>query len=385
MEAQIRYLSDYRSPLPFPSESYAAGGDELRDDLHTWLATARFRRFAVADALKGSEHFYRHMPEDNMVFGGTVTQENGHPLKTGTVVAYNTANNLVYNADINEQGQFRIAVDDFAEGDEFYVEAADKKGRHGKYTYDMADDVFPDVAPQTLHRAEWQALEIAGEAPSGRHSQWKAGRFDLPEVAVTARTKRQKRVPTNKFYATHYIDREEIEKKDYHSLYEILTRMQGIEIQFGNAEQGRKVKIRSTRGQSLIRGDASVKVILDGMRIEDDEDMPFGGELTNLMEMPAFEIESVELLSPWQTNAYISGAINGALYIKTRNARKPEQVQTKGIYYRPVGLSHAGMAKTAPPACVAHQAGQHFLMVDEITADGVKSRVYLINVAESTR
>ena len=61
-------------------------------------------------------------------------------------------------------------------------------------------------------------------------------------------------------------------------------------------------------------------------------------EIESVLDMPAFEIESVKLLKPWETLAYVHGALDGAVLVKTRLGNKKAAV-SKGTYYTPMGLS----------------------------------------------
>lgn len=94
----------------------------------------------------------------------------------------------------------------------------------------------------------------------------------------------------------------------------------------------------------------------------------------NLMETAAFEIESVELLQAWQTNAVAFGAINGCVNIKTRNAtRDKKDVRSKGTFYTPIGLTPHEDIKTNTADNSAELAGNKHLAIDIIGHDGVKS------------
>lgn len=83
-----------------------------------WLSTARFSRFAVRDAVAKDTAMYVRMPEMNMVIHGGVDKVYSN-TSGAALVAYNTANNNVYDTTVDKDGRFRIAVDDFADGTSF--------------------------------------------------------------------------------------------------------------------------------------------------------------------------------------------------------------------------------------------------------------------------
>lgn len=295
MEAELKYISDYQSDLPFPSESYGADSKSLRENLHIWLNSARFKRFNITEALRKGENIYRYMPEDNLAFGGSVTYANGHKLDGGSVLAYNTETNNVYTADIDSQGRFRIAVDDFPEGVDFYIEAKSAKGKSDFFKYEMDNDTFPEarrVMPRQA--AAWRNTSTV-KTPEGVKPGFNDGRyFSLPCVEVKARVKSPHNIPTQKFYNLNYVDREEIERKDYHSLLDILYQMPGItvvrhykEAGLGRTDDTPEYSIQTRRGASTLNERPEMLFLLDGSRCDD---------IDNILQMSAFEIESVGYL-----------------------------------------------------------------------------------------
>ena len=57
-----------------------------------------------------------------MVIIGKVISIDDLMLRGGKVVAYNTRNALVYDAPVDKKGRFRMAVDDFEDGDTFFLQ-----------------------------------------------------------------------------------------------------------------------------------------------------------------------------------------------------------------------------------------------------------------------
>jgi len=381
MEAALKYFSDYQSDLPFPSESYNTDCDSRRDDIHIWLSSAHFKRFGIAEALKKKDQMYRYMPEDNLNFGGTVTYDNGHGLKGGSLVAYNTDNNNVYTADIDTKGHFRIAVDDFSEGISFYIEAVSAKGKSDFYRYEFDNDTFPDVGHTASQLAMlWQNTEKDRPLVGARPGFDNNGYNMLPEVEVKARVLPSNNIPSNKFYNINYIDRAEIEKKDYHSLLDMLYKMPGIRVihnmrsaDLAYDPDKPEYSIITTRGASTLGGSGEVLFLLDGARVY---------ETDNILQMSAFEIESVELLQAWQTIQYVSGAIHGALLIKTRNADRGKNVRPKGVRYMPIGLASESLSPQKPADWVARRAGNYRLCIDVVSSSGIKSYFDTFTVEE---
>jgi outer membrane cobalamin receptor len=235
----------------------------------------------------------------------------------------------------------------------------------------------------------------------------KVRNYTLPNVTVKARLKTEKDVPTNKFYSTNFKDQEEIEERAFGTLYDILRDMPGITItqvedtgsdsesdngviesiiatSWGSNRPskggdgsgktaGRKWEILTNRGASLL-GENNIPILVDGVKFT-AQDYDF------ILFMPAFEIESVELLRAWQTLAYVTGAINGAILVKTRGYREREPLPSKGAMYTPTGLSKLGGTMKEHP-WVADKPGAYRLIVDVFSPEGIQSYEHRFEVVE---
>ena len=86
------------------------------------------------------------------------------------------------------------------------------------------------------------------------------------------------------------------------------------------------------------------------------------------LQMSADEIETVELLRPWQALAYTWGAVDGAIKVTTRGANRFSEVRSKGIYYTPVGLSETTESRKATVT-----PGKYRLLIDVVSPTGITS------------
>lgn len=99
--------------------------------------------------------------------------------------------------------------------------------------------------------------------------------------------------------------------------------------------------------------------------------------------MSAFEIERIEFLRPWQALIYMSGAINGAIFVKTRDYKEHSNLPAKGSMYSSLGLSSfSGNAFLEHP-WIALCPGRYRLVIDVFTALGVQSYEHGFEVIES--
>ena len=408
-ETELNYLADYTSPLPFPARMYAGNKMERNHNLHAWLSTASFKRFKLQEALEKGTEIYTYMPEEVLTFSGWIEKKTKRPMSNGELVAYHTTNDYVYDVKLDESGRFHIAVDDFLEGETFFLQAVTQKGKPDFANYHVDDETFPGLEnnrPFVLPVSRYAATEITiGNMLDLKYTvdKDKVRNYALPNVTVKARLKTEKDVPTNKFYSTNYADREKIEERSFGSLYDILQDMPGIIIRKdasgddndvadgktstsgidANWKAGRPSKenftqswaIYSTRGISVLsKKDASLPVIVDNIKYMKDD-------LNFVLYMPAFEIESVELLRPWQTLAYTSGALHGAILVKTRRYKDRPDLPSKGAMYTPTGLSKQDGTFEQKPL-VANQPGVFRLIVDVITDSDIQSYEHFFKVVK---
>ena len=361
-EGTLLYTSDYSAPLPFPEAFFKESARERSADLQAWLGTATFKRFCLSDAIAKDTAMYVYMPESNMTIGGIVQTDERIPraFGKGNLVAYNTSNNFVYDTAFGKDGRFRMAVDDFADGTTFYLQAIDKREKPVGAKFTIDDETYPAVASHNRYELQMPDYAESRVTIEGTMS----GRI-LPNVVVKARVRHEEPVSTQKFYAYNYVDREKIERFSYLTLLDILKSMAGtnpIILSLINRDKYLEFEgsIHSSRGASTLAGNVSMPILLDGTRI-------FDSEIANVLQMSADDIEEVEILKPWQALAYTWGALDGAIRVTTRSLGKKENVRSLGTYYTPMGLS-AAEAKplTATP-------GRHRLLIDIVSPDGVAS------------
>lgn len=369
-ETALKWTASLDSPLPFPMNYYQEPEEERRTDLQAWLSTARFSRFDVKKALtEGIEYTYPY--EDILTLKGSVTDENGLKMKKGQVNLLNTSNGKAYLCTLDENGRFETAVDDFQEGDEFFVSALKGKMlKTGFYKYQFDDESYPAVAKTTVltnTMEKYGKYEVEYQLKDTMHYGINKNNV-LPEIKVKARVKQPKYVPTKKFYANNYIDVASNEER-FPTFTSIIDAMPYVEIvcKIDYQSKQKKYEIITTA-----RGGGSLVVLVDGTRTEPDE----------VIEYSPAQIESVELLSAREALLYTFGTIDGALLITTRKLSKSgEKVQSKGILYRPMGVSNleqpfVPITKMKLPSLT----GKYKLWIDCISADNVFSYEYPIEI-----
>ena len=391
-EAQLKYLSDYTSALPFPHHLYAADEAEFNNDFHTWLSTAQFQRFKLADALEKDTAMYVHTPELVLSFSGRIEKRNKFPMRDGQLIAYHTSKDYVYDVSLsNDSARFVMAVDDFLDGEEFYLQAITAKGVPDFANYLMDEESYPGLKnnkpyklPFTRYAANTEVIIGNVENLSYTVDKDNLRNYTLPNTTVKARLRTEKPKETHEFYSSNYISREKIEERPHRSLFEILQDMQGITVEkkMKPSTQGSKgwdivYSITSNRGSSFPfpRENNTIPILVDGVRFMEYEE---------IMNMNSFEIESVQYVHAREAMKYTFGAIDGAIIVKTRKYTEKEPLPSKGADYKPTGLSPLSHPykemKASSLSC--SKPGCYRLLVDVITESGVQSYERLFNVVE---
>lgn len=354
-ESELQYKSDYASPLSFHDGFFKENVKDRAADLQAWLSTARFSRFAIRDAIAKDTALYVYMPEMNMTIHGEVSAVYSN-APDASLVAYNTESNNVYDTTLDKDGRFRMAVDDFADGTSFFLQTMDKRSKPVDSKIILDNDSYPSVSPHEKYSL-WQS-EYA-ESKATVNGMMQGGQ--LPDVVVKARVKRDEHLSTEKFYSYNYVGREKIEQYNYLYLVDILRGIPSVMVRYNPENSKNPWQISSNRGMSTLNASSEgLVILLDGSRVENEQK-------ADVLQMSADEIETVELLRPWQALAYTWGAVDGAIKVMTRGADK-SKVRSKGIFYTPFGLS---VVKGNPKATVT--PGKYRLLIDVVSPTGITS------------
>lgn len=354
-ESELQYKSDYASPLPFPDNFFKENAKNRSVDLQDWLSTAKFSRFAIRDAIAKDTALYVYMPEMNMTIHGEVSAVYSN-ASGASLVAYNTESNNVYDTTLDKDGRFRMAVDDFADGTSFFLQTMDKRSKPVDSKIILDNDSYPSVSPHEKYSL-WQS-EYA-ESKATVNGMMQGGQ--LPDVVVKARVKRDEHLSTEKFYSYNYVGREKIEQYNYLYLVDILRGIPSVMVRYNPENSKNPWQISSNRGMSTLNASSEgLVILLDGSRVENEQK-------ADVLQMSADEIETVELLRPWQALAYTWGAVDGAIKVTTRGADK-SKVRSKGIFYTPFGLS---VVKGNPKTTVA--PGKYRLLMDVVSPTDITS------------
>lgn len=369
-EQALLFSSDFQSPLPLPH----INGDRQQTaiDMQAWLGTASFTRFNLAEAVRNNCDLYRFMPEFNLTISGTIYDDKRakHPMKHGQLVAYNGFDRSVTDTVVRKDGRFIVEVNDFEDGTEFFLQAINSNGKTINAIIELDAIDYPQIGvlpqiPERRHRLNEADVTI-GESGKGVR--------ELPDIIVKARAQKVDKSNDKQFYSTRMKDRDEIERRGYLTLFDIVRDMPFLRIVAVEEEKEKETsttssapgklyyKVFTTRGTSTLSGNNALPVIVDGT-VWDVE------MCASLWDTPASEIESVEQLSVAESLLYSGKGLYGALSIQTKSlSNKPRE--SKGRRCWPEGITPPLKPETEKEIRTPKAKGNYNMMVDIITKDG---------------
>ena len=347
--AALLFESDVVSPAPFPL-FYGRKAQENTTDARAWLCSARFVRFDPA-AIWRRETVFPYTEETELALARTVS-DGRRPIKNGTVVAFQKGENKAYSGPTDDQGHFRIAVDDFGPEAEFFLQGYRKDGDTAPYEFRMDTPRYPEWhRPKTQYASERVETIIADTASFGLRRVNRLG-----EVQVNA--KNRSLLTAERFYRLRYIDSQDIEKHNYTRFEDLVNRFfQYITLV---EDDNKKYYLVSRRNSSLMN-DPTVKIIFDGIEISPDE----------AMDIDVKMLGSVRLLTPAQTISELNlhGAMNGALVMTTKGYVKQDRA-SNGQLVTVVGIAPDRDASSRFPHRVPAQPGTYRMLIDHISTTG---------------
>jgi hypothetical protein len=290
---------------------------------------------------------------------------------------------------LDDDGNFYIPVNDFANGDEFYLLAEYEGTRPGmkKFRYELLNESSPEIpAGEVLDERSWYVV-IQDSLAMDKSNYGVDKNNLLPEVQVGAKSLESEHESSEKYYGNNYVDAEKIKEHNYSDMLPILRSMPGINVMKNpvytdshrrNITTNEYV-IRSTRPSTVLayNEEKSITIVLDGNNVEADE----------IIHLNVHDISSVQYLKPHEAlkEKGVFHAIDGALVIKTKTSREIVNELTDkkgGIYSAPVGLSNYGMTyhpSLSYPDALANK-GEYRLVVDLISKKGISSFEWPIRI-----
>lgn len=386
-ETALNFTNGVSSSVPFPVCYLSENAANRQTDITAWLCSASFCRFDVAKALKNGFN-YRYKPEMcNIIQGKVYGPKKAWKLKKGNIIAFQRSNGDTFSAEMNNDGSFVMAVGDYPEREEFFLEAHDEKGEPMNLIYEIADDSIP--ALRNMHALSRLADNINVEVKESDSKFSFSGDNRLPEVMVKARVKVEEATPTQEFYGSKLLTEEVLEKRNYqsfeHMIYHFSTFMVLRKVPAqdldnptqGPTNSGEKSRIDEYKlfpvsRVSTLKGANEIPIYVDGVNISTNE---------AFYNLNMDDVSAVQYLTGAEALGRYHGAINGILEIKTKKYKKTD-IKSKGVMYLPsMGSANYGKTYTADVVSAPDIPGRYVMIVDNISATGTpQSSSYVINV-----
>ena len=372
-----RYDSDLISDEVFPTHHASPV------DVEGWLYSARFKRINVPEALDMGI-LYTKDKEVVMEMQGYAKTKRGKKLRNGSLVAFRESDQQVYDVQLDEQGRFEMFLEDFGADETFFVQAYNRKGKAGVYEYEFYNDTLPGMYNwNRVHKKDRKKFTVeVGDMMTVKNFGVNRMNY-LPEVVVKAHTQKKQNKSTKKFYSTHYLDSEQLQRRGFSSFRQLVEyfhsylywmendALSGSMDESVNDAPTKRYALYSRRGTSTLEG-AEVKILLDGTQITSEE----------AAYLDVNTLGAVEYLTPAEANAVVPFAISGALLLDTKRHLGIEEVESKGIVYiPPMGLANLHIRKVTDEVKVPVIPGSYLLLVDVISQNqGIHSFEYDIMV-----
>lgn len=378
-EHSLALEHDLQSTVPFPVYHSNGKKTDRQKELQGWLYSTWFKKFDVPRAVREGIN-YRHKPEVNMQIQGQVKYARA-PLSEGTLVAYNRDNGQTFDTTTDKKGHFILPVEDFKQGESFFVQAYNKHGKAGIYDYEMTNDTLPGIH-------NWN--KVKNKLLVNGTTEWNTAQFsfeginELPEVIVKASVVKEKKDPftPHRFNGKLYLDSKALEERCYQSFEEIVGYFHNymklikkpnmpIDTELDNIMLSELNEWILVSRRPATFTNTEIKILIDGT-------IHSATEAMNMLVVS--QVKSIEYLKPGPALAVTYGAINGALVIKTKGYEE-KKIESKGIQYLPpMGISNIGMTRNkiwrAPT-----QKGKYQVLIDIIsTQKGTQSYTLPIEV-----
>lgn len=380
-ETALLLENDFTSSVPVPIR-YATSNEKDREtDWRGWLFSAQLARFDVASLVKNGFN-YKYKPETAMILSGQIQGNPGnYPLENGTVTIINQLQGGAWQGDLDENGHFSIAIDDFHDKSTFFVQGRDKKGVNGEYNYTFNSDTLPGISN---HRKVLLDQELMVEYGMETDKFSFDGNNLMPEVIVKGRIRKEAPESTERFYGTRFIGKEALQDRNYQSFEQMLSyfhafiqTMRDDDPDAGGEKAGghrgpggsgvfAKQKpfaplLIFSRRPSTLSGKKPLPVIVDGSHWTAEE-------ANQMLDMN--NVDYVELLTPVKAQQIVPGAIDGALVVRTKKWAK-ETINSKGIHYTPpLGIANLDVERNKERVYKTPETpGRYRIFIDIVNED----------------
>ena len=308
IRAYTRVMCNY-SPETFPRIGFSVSGKPIASQKqYHWTCSDTLNAGTERPAMLQSDTLFQ--PEKALEIRGKAVYWRGrHPVKRGHVIAYQRSTMKVYETTTDEKGRFCFEVDDYESGEEFYLQASDKKEKVYRCDFTIDNDYVPALPLSQSLQEKYKDTPVTETKET-----WQWERM-LPEVVVRAKRKYDRK-ESKRFYKNLVLTAEDLDDRFYLDLDQAISYFSPY--MFVKYYDGASKGLYSRR-QSLLTGSTPVKIVVDGVEMSYDE----CNSIVNISGC-----ESIEYVHPGETLGVpgVRFALGGALVITTKKGNSFHRV-----------------------------------------------------------
>lgn len=369
----LNFTGSLRSPVP-AADVFTGGRQktqaEYKKNLECWLLSA-VRPLPDVKLMASDSVKYKFGVESSLSVAGTI--ESGHHAQPGVnVQVFNAATGDAATGVTGRDGRFDIPVADYRDGDRMYIQASDKYGNPGDYLYLLADDYVPPVVP--LPSAS--VIDDLAQAYSDVEKIDTLNRYNIGNVEITHRAVNKKQYDWARTKSTFsFYDRKFLEShKNFFTVRDAVLYTHKVNVSSDKSN----VSWKSSRYFMISEQH------VNGVRTYDDVDRSYNPStvfseiafvinglkinrgIADVLDIPITDVESIELVTPFDQKALWYDTPKGCFDIKLRSGRNAPQMQSNGTVAALRGLS---VPLKQQELRLPRRSGRYLMLVDVVSAD----------------
>lgn len=357
----LNFENDIQSAVPMPDFTLVGAGErnEFRRDIDCWLLSA-VRTMPDVRQMEKDSVFYEFAPEFTMSVAGDVKDDKA-PLKGAQVQVLNTSTLQSAMGMTDRNGRFRIAIDDCYEDEKLYLQAYDKNGKTRKFAFSIDEEPVPvfsssNTAPQLKTSYRPMTMDTLD-------------RYSIGEVIV----KRKAMIKNPYEWArvkklSNYYDRQFLEShKNILDVRDAVLYSNKVGITSDKScvywlnpkyNLVSETYLKPKQEDNAINFVSKIAFVVNGMFID--------RQISDILDMPITDIESIELVEPMDGRSAWYGAKYGFFDIKLRSGMSVKEISSNGVTVHPRGLS---VPLKQYECRMPRRKGRYRMLVDVVAAN----------------
>lgn len=353
--SMLNFTNELFSPALFPSE---IADDTLSiqknaADIATWLLSAK-QIMLENDILSRDTISYPYPIEKGLCISGTVYDDK-EPMKNSSINIFNTSTKFATTTTTDTAGHFNAEVADYNKDNKFFIQAYNKDGQAGQYSYSIDEYEFPTIINMN---SEYDLHHYTSDIP---YTLTKDGINNLDEVVVTSKKINKKQYNWAKARGADFFSRDMLQKHPgWQTIADaiVFTNKVGVtnDRSYVYWKSGKYNRLTSSTLATSSDGTSQIGFAVNGFYINRD--------IADILNIQLSDVESLELVYSTDGRALWYGAPYGFYDVKLRSLMPARNIKSNGVTIQPLGLS----APTIPYECrLPEEPGQYQMLIDIIT------------------